>query len=224
MQHIIFFIVLAYAIVPGSRGKGEDDANNNTNLEEEISILKSLLLEVNSRLQNVEIKNQALENENIRLKSQFEDINEDLRHHVTSSDIHFGVIEENFDNHVTSSEINFAAISDRIDQNKNTTDQNLREHVEISESHFLEIDNTLSPIGTITAWVPKVGLEDGQISEIPPCWMACDGSTIPNGLWAGRNTPNLNGEGRFLRGGPIENSLLTQEDSIQSHTHSINVS
>ena len=62
-----------------------------------------------------------------------------------------------------------------------------------------------------------------QISEIPPCWMACDGSTIPNGLWAGRNTPNLNGEGRFLRGGPIENSLLTQEDSIQSHSHSINV-
>ena len=53
--------------------------------------------------------------------------------------------------------------------------------------------------------------------------MACDGSTIPNGLWAGRNTPNLNGEGRFLRGGPIENSLLTQEDSIQSHSHSINV-
>ena len=53
--------------------------------------------------------------------------------------------------------------------------------------------------------------------------MACDGSTIPNGLWAGGNTPNLNGEGRFLRGGPIENSLLTQEDSIQSHSHSINV-
>ena len=94
---------------------------------------------------------------------------------------------------------------------------------ERSQSHFLEIDNTLSPIGTITAWVPKVDLEDGQISEIPPCWMACDGSTIPNGLWAGRNTPNLNGEGRFLRGGPIENSLLTQEDSIQSHSHSINV-
>ena len=160
MQHIIFFMVLAYStIVPGSRGRVEDV---NTNLVEEISMLKSLLLEINSRLQNVEIKNQALENENIRLKYQMEDIrdiNEDLRHHITSSDIHFGVIEQNFDNYVSSSDIKFAEISDRIDQNKNTTDQNLSDYVERSESHFLEIDSTLSPIGTITAWIPKVDLE-----------------------------------------------------------------
>ena len=72
MQHIIFFMVLAYStIVPGSRGRVDDV---NTNLVEEISMLKSLLLEVNSRLQNVEIRNQALENENIRLKSQVENI------------------------------------------------------------------------------------------------------------------------------------------------------
>ena len=160
MQHIIFFMVLAYStIVPGSRGRVDDV---NTNLVEEISMLKSLLLEINSRLQNVEIKNQALENENIRLKYQMEDIrdiNEDLRHHITSSDIHFGVIEQNFDNYVSSSDIKFAEISDRIDQNKNTTDQNLNDYVERSESHFLEIDGTLSPIGTITAWIPKVDLE-----------------------------------------------------------------
>ena len=72
MQHIILFMVLAYStIVPGSRGRVDDV---NTNLVEEISMLKSLLMEINSRLQNVEIKNQALENENIRLKSQVENI------------------------------------------------------------------------------------------------------------------------------------------------------
>ena len=38
---------------------------------------------------------------------------------------------------------------------------------------------------------------------------------IPEGIWAGSFTPNLNGEGRFLRGGQDNNVLTLEEDTFQ---------
>ena len=52
--------------------------------------------------------------------------------------------------------------------------------------------------------------------------LRCDGSVIPApSIWAGQKTPNINGENRFLRGGPDSLMLEKQEDSVQDHTHGI---
>ena len=48
--------------------------------------------------------------------------------------------------------------------------------------------------------------------------MLCDGSEILEGPLKGRHTDNLNGEGRFLRGGNLPGTL--QEDALQVHQHS----
>ena len=49
--------------------------------------------------------------------------------------------------------------------------------------------------------------------------MPCDGSLINKGPWTGGKTPDLNTEGRFLRGGSEEDVLELQEDQIQDHQH-----
>ena len=36
---------------------------------------------------------------------------------------------------------------------------------------------------------------------------------------AGSNTPNLNGDGRFLRGGPDGEAGQMQDDAVQDHQH-----
>ena len=41
------------------------------------------------------------------------------------------------------------------------------------------------------------------------------------GIWTGLNTPNLNGDGRFLRGGQPQDILMFQDDTIQDHDHSL---
>ena len=50
----------------------------------------------------------------------------------------------------------------------------------------------------------------------------CDGTTITApSPWAGEMTPNINGEGRFLRGGSDGDLLKREEDSLQQHTHGV---
>ena len=52
--------------------------------------------------------------------------------------------------------------------------------------------------------------------------MRCDGSPIPSpSPWEGFLTPNLNGEGRFLRGGNPDQVLSFQDDMFLDHDHSI---
>ena len=50
-------------------------------------------------------------------------------------------------------------------------------------------------------------------------WVLCDGSVIPKGVWQGSHTPNLNGEGRFLRGGNPDQVLSLENHMVQDHTH-----
>ena len=54
-------------------------------------------------------------------------------------------------------------------------------------------------------------------------WMKCDGSVInyQNSPWKGSRVPNLNGQGRFLRGGSASQVLTMQEDTVEDHTHSV---
>merc|ERR1719495_2883761 len=80
----------------------------------------------------------------------------------------------------------------------------------------------VAPLGTITAWVSRPLPNSPHTENLPTGWIRCDGSVIPQpSPWAGQKTPNINGESRFLRGGADNVMLQTQEDSIQSHTHSV---
>lgn len=42
---------------------------------------------------------------------------------------------------------------------------------------------------------------------------------IEGGIWSGYNTPDLNGDGRFLRGGNIQDILRMEDSILQNHFH-----
>ena len=83
------------------------------------------------------------------------------------------------------------------------------------EEAILFIDETRPPVGSIIAWLPQ--LSDKK--EIPQGWQRCDGSTINEGPMIGEVTPDLNTEGRFLRGALDDNAGHFQSDAIQDHQH-----
>merc|ERR1712126_729339 len=89
-----------------------------------------------------------------------------------------------------------------------------------TQANILEMH--VAPLGTITAWVNRPNIDGPLTENLPTGWIRCDGSVIPQpSPWAGQTTPNINGENRFLRGGIDGVMLQTQDDSIQSHTHSV---
>ena len=75
-----------------------------------------------------------------------------------------------------------------------------------------------SPLGTLSAWTPKNN-KSSTAQDLPEGWLPCDGSVITKGPWAGGKTPDLNNEGRFLRGGNENDVLELQDDQIQDHEH-----
>jgi len=78
------------------------------------------------------------------------------------------------------------------------------------------------PLGTIIPWVikPSLDTEDGLAADIPLGWVRCDGNVIPEpSIWHGSLTPNLNGEGLFMRGGPDSSVLEVELDQMQDHIH-----
>ncbi len=87
-------------------------------------------------------------------------------------------------------------------------DENLNTKGEISGRGIV-------PVGTIVAWhrdlpgMPPLPLPDG--------WQECDGSPITEGPLAGSSTPDLNGQGLFLRGG--SGSGVEQGASLRAHEH-----
>jgi len=83
---------------------------------------------------------------------------------------------------------------------------------------------TLAPIGTIAAWVSKPSIEtsDDEKVDLPNGWVKCDGSSIPHPSdWAGKYTPDLNGQKRFLRGSEDKDMLTLEREStrLPDHTH-----
>ena len=73
------------------------------------------------------------------------------------------------------------------------------------------------PIGSIIGW--HRDLNPDYIPLLPAGWVECNGQTIddPESPFHGLQIPNLNGEGRFLRGAETSGEL--QEDQMQSHKH-----
>jgi len=75
--------------------------------------------------------------------------------------------------------------------------------------------NAALPVGSIIAWHKTI------YSTLPSNWVQCNGGNVPVGVGSpieGAVIPNLNGEGRFLRGG--NTSGVLQSDELRSHTHS----
>ena len=103
-------------------------------------------------------------------------------------------------------------------------------------TNFISIVDKLAvfPIGTILSWVMKIDT-NGDFVELPDGWMRyffefisnqeifdlrCDGTIIPHGsIWEGKTVPDLNGERRFLRGGPDSDVLKMEEDQVEDHHH-----
>ena len=123
-------------------------------LEEKLEQQDKLLMDVTSRINNIEFKIhdhecQDIRKENYELKSKIEDINDEFRKHVTSSEIQFGVIEQIFDDHVTASENRLDIIGKIVEDHVTTSDnrfdeveENLRNHINTSESHFRQLEDS----------------------------------------------------------------------------------
>merc|ERR1719369_810904 len=104
-----------------------------------------------------------------------------------------------------------------IEHNENnaSTDRNLlRKDID-------EVKDDLIPgIGSIIPWIPSPDGPDATLQQkIPDGWQKCDGSQILSGPLINLRTPNLNGEGLFLRGGNDEDVTDVQEDMVLDHTH-----
>ena len=79
-------------------------------------------------------------------------------------------------------------------------------------------------LGTILAWTPSPDSNNQDHVDLPECYVPCDGSEITEGIWKGRQTPDLNNPKRFLRGGRVSDALKFEEDSLQEHSHTSTVS
>jgi len=72
------------------------------------------------------------------------------------------------------------------------------------------------PVGSIIAW------HKSFYNVLPLHWIECDGRVIPNDIGSpigGMTTPNLNGTGRFLRGGSQSGEMQAQ--ALKSHNHKV---
>ncbi len=73
------------------------------------------------------------------------------------------------------------------------------------------------PIGSIIAWHKNLG----GVPSLPPQYVECNGQALndPSSLLNGQIIPNLNGEGRFLRGSNVAGTM--QADELKSHNHQV---
>ena len=54
---------------------------------------------------------------------------------------------------------------------------------------------------------------------VPTGWTQCDGRVITDGPWTGQNSPNLNNDNLFLRGGSEKQQVEIEDDMILDHVH-----
>ena len=122
--------------------------------------------------------------------------------------------------YINENKANIIELTDNINENTANIDQHT---ISINENtaHIVDITNNintfnLAPVGTIIAWTPKPNKDSNESKDLPDGWQECDGAEIVDGIWKGQKTPNINGEGRFLRGaGDKINVLGTEEDQVR---------
>merc|ERR1712080_619938 len=107
------------------------------------------------------------------------------------------------------------------------TDDLLQKFADLEKSlKYLEhkMLSIIPAVGSIIPWLPSGPSQDAAPIDLPTGWQLCDGSTIedPNSPFNGLNTPNINGEELFLRGGSFQQSTVVQNDTIRIHNHNIN--
>ena len=84
-------------------------------------------------------------------------------------------------------------------------------------ANFKKVWEGTVPVGTIVAWHKSLAA-----SSLPASWVECNGQTVSDTAspYNGLAVPNLNGGGRFLRGGATSGVL--QDDAFQGHKHDLN--
>ena len=96
---------------------------------------------------------------------------------------------------------------------ESTKAKNQEQDIEIDNLEDKISDFDKFPLGTILPWINRPELDTLHHEEFPAGWVLCDG------VWKGKHTPNLNGEGRFLRGGHPGEVLTLEDHMIKDHTH-----
>merc|ERR1719391_309047 len=110
-----------------------------------------------------------------------------------------------------------------LSEMQNGTDQ-FNETLTKTQDQLTRTQDVLIPgVGAIIPWIPtpSPGEMNTTIATIPSGWQRCDGSNITEGPFAGLNTPNLNGERYFLRGGDDSTVTTMENDMVQDHTHDV---
>jgi len=83
------------------------------------------------------------------------------------------------------------------------------------------------PLGSIIAWHRDID-PDNYLPPLPPGWAECNGQVLddPESILHNQKIPDLNGEGRFLRGGQASGNMQAQDwksfsvvSSEGSYTH-----
>ncbi|MGR0480422.1 MAG: hypothetical protein ACTFAL_03215 [Candidatus Electronema sp. V4] len=100
-----------------------------------------------------------------------------------------------------------AAVSELQDQQQRTLDF-LQEQID-----------RLTPVGAIMPWHKNLA----ATPELPKGWVECNGQILddPESPYNGQAIPNLNGEGRFLRGS--NTSGVEESDTLASHEHDVSL-
>ena len=125
----------------------------------------------------------------------------------------------NFTSKISNLEVDDAVIHQEI-ENLKTSDEAITTRLDDLVTSMNELDSKILkmlPVGSIIAW-------SGQSlsnTELPDGWQMCDGQKILEGPMKGQNSPNINGEDRFLRGGKAFTSWTYQDHMIGQHKHSI---
>jgi len=126
-----------------------------------------------------------------------------------------------------SESFSFMTINDILEENTRVKRENQRltNVIETSIAQLrqdMDNMNNLLPVGSIIAWVTKPTKYTSELASLPDGWVRCNGDIIPKpSIWAGKLTPDLNGEKRFLRGSSDRDVLTLEEDQMQDHQHTL---
>jgi len=126
-----------------------------------------------------------------------------------------------------SESFSFMTINDILEENTRVKRENQRltNVIETSIAQLrqdMDNMNNLLPVGSIIAWVTKPTKYTSELASLPDGWVRCNGDIIPKpSIWAGKLTPDLNGEKRFLRGSSDRDVLTLEEHQMQDHHHTL---